>query len=226
MVLMRHRRSLGNLVALTTIQLANSLLPLLAYPLLLLTVGAEPFSRIVVTESIAYVALTLVIFSFDIDGVTRIAHLDTRADIGRISAIFSELFVARMLLLASCVVMLLLASPFMAPVTVRLLLAWTLFPLAYILQSAWFFQAIERNAVPAAIIMASRISCLALLRLLIVSPGDYYLAPIVIGTTYAGGGALLFLHALVTYRVRIVAVSFASNGDIALRYGRSLVSAS
>jgi len=59
------RRSVANLVALGCIQLANALLPLVAYPFILGIVGAHNFSRVVVTETVMMAVLALVIYSFD-----------------------------------------------------------------------------------------------------------------------------------------------------------------
>lgn len=202
-----YRKSAGNLVALTGIQMANALLPLVAYPLILGAVGAVPYSRIVVTESVALVVLSLVIYSFEVEGVSRIADLDLVTDIDKISTLFSDILLTRLMILVSCVVALLLASPFLDPTTVKLQLAWMLFPLAYIFQSAWFYQGLERNVFAAVAMAISRLACLILVKLLIVSPADFYLAPLIIGSTYALGGGALLVYAMVKYRVRLSGLS-------------------
>lgn len=201
------RKSLANLIALACIQVANALLPLVAYPLILGTVGAEHFSRVVVTESIMLVVLALVVYSFDVEGVSNIVGLDTRTDASEISAVFSEILTARLLILGVCLVALVAVFPFIDRTTFLLLAGWMLFPLSYILQSTWFFQGRERNVFPAAVIVASRLTCLLLVRAVIVHPGDFYLAPLIIGASYAAGGSILLAYIILVHRVRVHLVS-------------------
>jgi PST family polysaccharide transporter len=203
------RRGVTNLVALAAIQVANALLPLVAYPLVLSVVGSERFSRIVVTESIMLVALALVIYSLDVEGVAFIAGLDPERDGDRISATFSDILLLRLLLLLASVVLLAVAAPFLDRRTLLLLGGWMLFPLGYILQSSWFFQGIEQNAIAASLIIVSRLACLGLIRLLIVRPDDFILVPVLVGGCYSAGGAAVLTYAVLRHRVRLTRGSAA-----------------
>ena len=217
----RYRKGFVNLAALTTVQLGNALLPLVAYPLILSVVGAELFSRIAVTESVMLMILATVVYSFDIDGVSRIASEQVQADKAALSRAFSEVLTARIAILVSAATGIVLLSPLLDRETVSLLLMWMLFPLGYVLQSAWFFQSLERNAVQATIVVVSRLGCLFLVYWFIREPADYFRAPLIIGLSYAIGGAAVFAYALHRHSIRLTRVPAARIGEM-LRHGKEV----
>lgn len=90
-------KDIFNLISLIGIQAANAILPLIVFPHLLTSVGSKLYSKIALTEAIGVIILTAVIYSFDIDGVTRISKLKIKTDIDNISIIFSEIFLSRLL---------------------------------------------------------------------------------------------------------------------------------
>lgn len=213
----RFRRNIANLASLTCIQVANALLPLAAYPLILGAVGAVRFSRVVVTESVMLVVLAVVIYSFDVEGVSRVAGLDSDKQETDLSAVYSDILGVRLLILGAFGVLLALLYPFVERSTFLLLAGWILFPLSYILQATWFFQGIERNVVPAIAITVSRVACLILVRLLITRPDDFLLAPLIIGGCYAAGGGVLLMYAIMKYRLRLSLVPRARARDALFR---------
>lgn len=198
---LRHKQSVMNLGALAGIQLANAILPLVAYPLILGAVGAGPFSKIVVTESVTMIVLSIVLYSFDIDGVSRIADQTVRPSAERMAVVFSEVLWARLALLGVYVAALLVAAIFLPAATSALLLMWALLPLSHVLQSAWFYQGTERNLAAALIAGASRVGCLVLVKLLIHAPSDFIIAPLIIGGCYCVGGAASLAFAVIRDRL-------------------------
>lgn len=209
-----NRADISNLAALAGIQLGNALLPLVAYPFVLGVVGADRFSRIAVTESVMLMLLTVIAYSFDIDGVSR--AVPRRADVHAVSLIFSEVLFARLALLAGAVVAILAVSPLFEWVTIALLLSWMLFPLGYILQGAWFFQSLERNGLPAALVITTRVLCLLWIYRVVSTPADYHWVPLIVGVTYAGGGAVLLVSTLVRHSIRLTPVSLPRIGELLL----------
>jgi O-antigen/teichoic acid export membrane protein len=215
------RKSLANLAALACIQVSNALLPLVAYPIILVAVGADRFSRVVVTESIMYVALAIVIYSFDVEGVSSIAGLKLESHLPQISAVYSEILLVRLGIVALCAVALAILYPFIDRTTFLLLAGWLLFPLSYALQSSWFFQGIERNVGPAIIIATSRLASLLLVKFVITQPRNFLLAPLIIGGAYTCAGILLVVFAVRRHGVRITFISRA-RGREALARGKEI----
>jgi len=173
------------------------------FPYVFKILGPEKFSKIVVTESASLVVLTFVIFSFEVNGVSKIIGLNLKKDIQRISAHFCEVFFSRVIIFLLFLTLLLFASPFLEKELLLLLLFWMLIPLSYIFQSFWFFQGIEENAPMAVITLLSRVACAFFVKIAIRSPSDYYLVPAIIGTCYISGGLLSFWMAKAKYKLEI-----------------------
>lgn len=189
------KRHLLNLGALSSIQLANALLPVLVFPWLLNVLGAGPFARIAVTEAATFFALAVVLYSFEVEGVARVATLRLDTDRERIGEVHSAILATRLLLLGACLALLALASFLLAPATSLLLLCWMLVPLAHALQSSWLFQALERNLALAVCVVGSRLVCLGALYGLVQGPQHLHRVPLIIGGAYVAGAlaALLYL---------------------------------
>lgn len=200
------RRHLVNLGALSAIQLANALLPVIVFPWVLSVIGPTLFARIAVTEAVTFFALAVVLFSFEVEGVAKIAGLDLKRDLARIAHIVSGILYVRIALLAVCVLLLLAAAPFVERPTLLLLLGWMMLPLGYVLQSMWLFQGLERNLALAVCVVGSRLLCLATLYLAVRAPHDYVLVPLIIGACYALGGAASLLYCRLVLKIRLVAV--------------------
>lgn len=198
-----QKRNISNLVSLITIQASNALLPVLVFPYVFKILGAEKFSKIVVTESASLIVLTFVIYSFEVNGVSKIIGLDLKKDIQTISAYFSEVFFARLLIFSISMMLLVISSIFLEKELVLLLLFWMLIPLSYIFQSFWFFQGIEENAPLAAITLICRVACALIVIIAIKAPSDYYLVPVIIGLCYISGGLISFWLAKVKYKIEI-----------------------
>lgn len=196
-----------NLGSLALIQVSNAILPLFIFPFTLKSVGTELYSKIAVSESVALIALTLVLYSFEINGVSEIVGSRIKSDSEKISHIFSAIFFARLCILFICVSMLLLIGPFIDSQFFLLLLCWMLFPLSHIFQSAYLFLGLERNSPLAIFTIISRILCVALVVSQVKGPGDYYLVPLIIGSCYTFGGVLAFSYALIKFKIRLRIVS-------------------
>lgn len=203
------RRHLVNLGALSAIQLANALLPVLVFPWILSIIGPTLFARIAVTEAVTFFALAVVLFSFEVEGVAKIAGLRLEYDRARIARIVSGILYVRLGLLGACLLLACAVAPFIERVTWLLLLSWMLLPLGYVLQSMWLYQGLERNLALAVCVVGSRLLCLALLYLVVRAPQDYYLVPLIIGACYTLGGAASLLYARLALHIRLVRVPLA-----------------
>lgn len=192
-----------NFISLITVQASNALLPMIVFPYIFRTIGSDRFSKVVVTESISLIVLTFVIYSFEVNGVSKIIGLDLQKDIKEISRHFCEVLFCRLSIFMIFLVLLLLASPFLEKELLLPLAFWMLVPLSYIFQSFWFFQGIEENVLMASVTLASRIVCAGLIVLIIKSPAEYYLVPAIIGSCYFCGGILSFWIAKIKYKLEI-----------------------
>jgi hypothetical protein len=190
-----------NLVSLGATQALNAVFPLLVFPFALHKVGVARFSDIVWTESVALVCLTIVLYSFDVDGIRNLVDLEGENQSKR-AKLFYDIFWARILILLFCASFILVGFYWMLPGAVALMSCWLLFVLGHILHSAWFFLGIGRNVFVALVTVASRTACVAFLLLKLSDADDYLKVPLLIGLSYFASGALSFLYANIAFSMR------------------------
>jgi hypothetical protein len=189
------RGDLANLAALAAIQVSNALLPLFVFPYALSVVGAGPYATLAMTEAVMIAALSVVLYSFEVDGVARVVKLDWRRDKEALSHIYSTVFWARLGLFGACMTAAILARPFMDSTTSDLLLAWLAVPLSYALQANWLFQAAERNVFVALATVVSRVGAALLVLSCVDTPEDVVRIPIVLGACYLAASLASFWYA-------------------------------
>jgi PST family polysaccharide transporter len=166
------------------------------------------YSKVVISEALALFALPFVLYSFEVDGVSKIVGMDIKGDIKEISKIFSEVFFLRIFIFVLCLIVILLLSPLLGYEVIVLIYCWMLIPLSQILQSFWLFQGLENNAPAALFNFLSRLVCVGLIILLVRKPTDYYLVPIIIGLCYVAGGLLSLTYVLLIFKLRLHLFSF------------------
>lgn len=198
-----------NIISLALIQISNSLLPLFIFPFILKKIGSVLYSTLVTTETVAVVVLSFVIFSFEINGVSKLIGLNIQRDRNKISQIFSVVFYTRIVIFVVCVCVLLVSFFFLELLTVYIMLAWLLIPLSYIFQSLWFFQGLEKNIYTAIFTVLSRLSCFGLIILLIQDSHDYIMVPFIVGGTYLIGGICSFLFILFKLKIQLSKIYFS-----------------
>jgi O-antigen/teichoic acid export membrane protein len=205
---LRREKDFINLVSLACIQASNGVLPLFVFPHALKAVGAGLYSKVVVSEAISFVVLTLVLYSFEVEGVSRIVGLDLKKDITTISRVFSEVFYLRLAIFFVCFLVLAALGFLVDRELWLLLLWWTLLPLSYALQPFWLFLGLERNTFVATSTVMSRLICIVLVVRLVKTPADYYLVPAIIGSCFVLGGLFSLAYALARLNLRFCAVSY------------------
>jgi PST family polysaccharide transporter len=148
-----------NLAALASIQGGNALIPLIMFPFLLSKIGIEKFAKLATFESVAFIILTISLFSFDIFGVKLINKVKSKGKYA-IARVYYSILYARIILFV--------ISASITEILVLLLdrqevfasLVWLLFPFGIILQSSYYYQAVG-NSIPLAIfvLVARSIAC-------------------------------------------------------------------
>ena len=198
-----------NLVSLTSIQVCNALLPLLIFPFALAVVGQQHYSQLVLAEALAIALLTVVLYSFEVDGVAQVVGLDAHRDHAEISRVFSTIAYLRLALFAAAGLLLTAGVVVFDPQLAALLACWLLVPLSYALQPGWLYQGLERNAPIAVCTATSRVAAVGLVFALVRGEADYLLVPLLVGGAYVAGSLAAMYHARSALGVRFVAVPYA-----------------
>jgi PST family polysaccharide transporter len=129
--------------------------------------------------------------------------------------------ITRLVIWSAVVLGTLALLPALTQTVSMLVLAWMLVPLGYALQSAWFFQGMEQNVAPAAIIVGFRLATLGLTRLLVTTPEHYVRVPLIVGGAYAAAGVMMLAFAVSRHDIRIVPISPARIAEL-LHHGKAV----
>lgn len=202
------RKNLANIFSLACVQGANALLPIFIFPYVLHLIGAEKYRDLVVSEAIGLIVLAIVLYSYEINGVTRSVHALKQEGVALASTVFSEVMCSRLIIWAFCVGVVLISGVFLAHDVYLSLLCWMLLPLAYIFQSTYFFQALENNVPVAVLSLVSRLACCGIVFTYLQPSDPTYFLPLIVGCSYLVGGFFSTLYLLFVVGVKFTSVSW------------------
>lgn len=196
-----------NLLSLASIQVCNALLPLLIFPFALAVVGPQRYAELVLAEALAIALLTVVLYSFEVDGVAQVVGLDPVRDRDAISGLFSTIIYLRLILFTIAGIVLTgVVALFDARLAI-VVVCWLLIPLSYAIQPAWLFQGLELNAPLAACTATSRALAVGLVFTLVDAEADYLRVPLFVGGAYVGGALAVLAYARCCLGLRLVGVA-------------------
>ena len=136
-------------MALAAIQSSNALVPVLVFPFALKVLGAGPYALIALGEAVSNAVLACVLYSFEVEGVSRISGLELAADRQKISALYSSVFYARLLIFIGAALLVLCGLSVFNQRLMPIAALWFMVPLGYVFHAFWLFQGLEDNT-PAA----------------------------------------------------------------------------
>lgn len=196
-----------NLLSLISIQASNAVLPLILFPYLLFVSGADLYSKIAIAEIVSIVALAIVIFGFEINGVKKI--VDVLGDNELCSTIFSEIFFSRLFLFIIALALLPIVY-FIYGFDIFVLTSfWMLIPLSYIVQNSYFFLAVQSNAFLALFNILSRLLTLAMVYGFVKTASDGFYAPAIIGICYLLGAIVTFIYLIKKFKIKLKLINLS-----------------
>lgn len=213
------QKKLINIISLSVISGGNAVFPVVIFPYYLTVLGVELFSKVVTIESIILVLVIFSLYSFDIIGLKKISGVKVFNPEQRNEVFWSILF-ARLVILVSmaapiCILLLIVAEDYFS-----LFLFWLLFPLGIIMQSAYYYQAVEENLALAGFVFFSRVAACICAFAFVKKPDDLIFAVLVISGSYLASGLLsvfYFLYsnrALVAWSTARLAPSLIKEGGV------------
>jgi PST family polysaccharide transporter len=178
-----QKRVAKNLSALFVIRGINIVIPLVALPYILKTVGIENYGVIAFSLAFATFFGAIIQYGFGISAVRDIARV--REDHAQVSKIFSATFITMLLIALSCTVVYVMIVMSVESLASRKLVYFgslmlvagnALFP-------HWLFLGLERSYLAAVITLSIRLGYLGLLFLFVREPQDYVLVHALNGAT-------------------------------------------
>lgn len=179
-----NQKAFGNLGALTAIQVANAFVPILVFPFALATLGADRYAELVIAEALSVIVLTLVLYSFEVEGVGKVIDYEAQNDASGLGRFFA-LVIATRLALFAVGASLVLAIVTLATGAFPVLLAlWMLSPLGHVFFSYWYFQGSENNRPVAILTVTARIIGIIAIFATVKGPDDAWLIPLCLGLPF------------------------------------------
>lgn len=194
--------TLQNYFSLALIQASNAVLPIIVFPVILTKFGSEEYTHIAVTEALSLLAVSIVLYSFDLVGVRAIVQLEDKTDKSWLSALFFDVLVTRLFICVIIAGVLLLGVRVTRPDLLPYALGWLLVPLSYAVQPNWFFQAHERNIPLALISFVTRGSLLIYILMLMPDAIAPQWIPAIIGSAYISGAVTSMLYCVLVYELK------------------------
>lgn len=184
----RHKTLIGNFSYLSALQIFNLILPLVTYPYLIRVLGKELYGLVVFAQATVGYMRIAVEFGFNISATKSVSvHRD---DPDKLSEAVSSVLILKTILFLLSFAVLLLLFLFIPQIRAyKLLFILTMWVCLYeVIFPSWYFQGIEKMKYITWITLISRLISLVLIFMLIRSPGDYLLFPVIsgIGAVVAG----------------------------------------
>ena len=201
----RHKTLIKNFSYLSALQVFNMVLPLITYPYLIRVLGKETYGLIVFAQAVTGYLLILVGFGFNISATKEVSiHRDDKNKLSEIVSsvllIKGGLFLLSMIVISALVFIVPQARDYKALffLTMWMCLYDVIFPI-------WYFQGIEQMKYITYITLITRLTFLALIFVLIHSPGDYLFVPAIsgVGALLAGAVSLYVIFAKHGVRFKI-----------------------
>ncbi|MCO7516726.1 oligosaccharide flippase family protein [Pseudomonas guariconensis] len=211
---MRFKSNAVNALSLVAIQGANALFPLFVFPYLLVVLGKDAFASLVVAEAVAFYVLTICLYSFDTSGVQAIIESRKHGRPEDEAACFFNMLGARLVLFFVSAIMLISGSALVPGAKTELLAIWLIFVLGMILQSNFYFQAIERNFALAVSITASRFVAVGAIYLQVHDAADLVVACVILAGSFLASGVVAII--IVMRHFGISSLRFISRREITL----------
>lgn len=203
------RKDLTNIASLACIQGANAVLPIFIFPYVLHLFGSAKFADLVVSEAVSLIILAIVLYSYEINGVSRVVTSYARGGITAASDVYCEILFSRLMIWFVCATIVLISGFFLQEQFFFSLLCWMLVPLSFIFQSTYFYQSIENNLPVAVFTLISRLACCLIVFLFLKAEDPAYFLPLIVGGCYLVGGLASSFYLKAVLGLKYISVSFS-----------------
>jgi PST family polysaccharide transporter len=199
-----NRKIIENATALYVVQALNYILPLITLPYLTRILGTDKYGLLLFANALIQYFVTITDYGFNISATRSISIWRDNGD--KISEIFSAVYIIKLILASTCLLVLSLliffvgrfrSDPYLYLISYLAVIGNLLFPV-------WYFQGLERMKEMAILNVVARVLTTAALFMYVRFKGDYLLAALIqnLGVVVSGGVSLMLVRKI--YPVRIV----------------------
>ncbi len=186
----------SNYISLLLIQGSNFILPLIALPYLVITLGVEKYGLVMIAQSIAIFFTVIVDFGFNISATRQVALI--KDDKKKLSQFFWNVYSIKFILIFATFMLLLCLVlfldkfkpyPLVYLYSFGLVIGQAIFP-------TWFFQGIEKMKMIMIINLIAKLFFTISIFFFVLNPEDFEFVPILNGLGFVFSGFLGFVYSL------------------------------
>lgn len=172
----------ANFTYLSILEIIGLLLPLISYPYVIRTVGADNYGVVVFCQAIIAYVVIIIIFGYNVSATRKIS--ENRTNVFKIREIYSSIVYQKLLIFAICLVSGLFVLIFLKYDYSVILLGFIGLCIQEVFFPTWLFQGLERMKFITIITFVAKCSCLILIFLFVHDKKDYACIPVL----YSIGG--------------------------------------
>ena len=172
----------ANFTYLSILEIIGLLLPLISYPYVIRTVGADNYGVVVFCQAIIAYVVIIINFGYNVSATRKIS--ENRTNVFKIIEIYSSIVYQKLLIFAICLVSGLFVLIFLKYDYSVILLGFIGLCIQEVFFPTWLFQGLERMKFITIITFVAKCSCLILIFLFVHDKKDYACIPVL----YSIGG--------------------------------------
>ena len=172
----------ANFTYLSILEIIGLLLPLISYPYVIRTVGADNYGVVVFCQAIIAYVVIIINFGYNVSATRKIG--ENRTNVFKIREIYSSIVYQKLLIFAICLVSGLFVLIFLKYDYSVILLGFIGLCIQEVFFPTWLFQGLERMKFITIITFVAKCSCLILIFLFVHDKKDYACIPVL----YSIGG--------------------------------------
>lgn len=172
----------ANFTYLSILEIIGLLLPLISYPYVIGTVGADNYGVVVFCQAIIAYVVIIINFGYNVSATRKIS--ENRTNVFKIREIYSSIVYQKLLIFAICLVSGLFVLIFLKYDYSVILLGFIGLCIQEVFFPTWLFQGLERMKFITIITFVAKCSCLILIFLFVHDKKDYACIPVL----YSIGG--------------------------------------
>lgn len=172
----------SNFTYLSILEIIGLLLPLISYPYVIRTVGADNYGVVVFCQAIIAYVVIIINFGYNVSATRKIS--ENRTNVFKIREIYSSIVYQKLLIFAICLVSGLFVLIFLKYDYSVILLGFIGLCIQEVFFPTWLFQGLERMKFITIITYVAKCSCLILIFLFVHDKKDYACIPVL----YSIGG--------------------------------------
>ena len=172
----------ANFTYLSILEIIGLLLPLISYPYVIRTVGADNYGVVVFCQAIIAYVVIIINFGYNVSATRKIS--ENRTNVFKTREIYSSIVYQKLLIFAICLVSGLFVLIFLKYDYSVILLGFIGLCIQEVFFPTWLFQGLERMKFITIITFVAKCSCLILIFLFVHDKKDYACIPVL----YSIGG--------------------------------------